>query len=64
MIAEDERNEAAIGHDQRFANIVIGHQNPNTGTFEIENDALQFQHLNRIDSGKRLIQQQEVRINH
>ena len=38
----------AVRDHQGFAHVVVRHQDPDPGTVEIENDPLQFQHLNRI----------------
>src|SRR5439155_23383361 len=46
-----------VGDDQGFADIMIGHQNPDSGPLQVRDDALQFDHLNRIDSGKWLVEQ-------
>ncbi len=55
---------SAIRDGQRLAHVVIGHQNADPGVLQIENDALQLQHLDRIDAGERLVQQQKTRLDH
>jgi hypothetical protein len=47
----------AVCHHQRFPHVVIGHQNADAGLFQIVDDALQFEHLDRIDARKRFIEQ-------
>ena len=51
-----------VCNGQRFADIVIGNQDTDAGTFQVENDFLDFEHLDGIDAGKGLVQQQEMRI--
>src|SRR5438477_2770242 len=55
-------NVRAVGHHQSFADVVIGHQYPDSRALQLKNDALQLQDLNRINAGKRLVQQEKFRI--
>src|SRR4051812_25127910 len=50
-------NVRPVGHRQCFTDVVIRNQNADPGALQIENDALQFQHLNRIDAAEGLVQQ-------
>ena len=43
---------------------MVRDQDANAGALQVEHDALQFQHLDRIDAGERLVQQQESRADH
>src|SRR5215469_12983565 len=54
----------AVGYYKRLAHVVIGNQDADAAALQIENDALQFQNLDRIDAGKRLVEQKEVGIDH
>src|SRR5205085_12090470 len=49
-------NIGAVRHRQRLANIMIGHKNANAGVLQLENDPLQLENLNGIDTGKRLVE--------
>src|ERR1043166_1959638 len=53
-------NIRAIGDRQGFANVVICNQNSDALPLEIEDNSLQFEHLNRIDTGERFVQQQKA----
>src|SRR6185503_3891892 len=53
-----------VGYGQRFTNVVVGHQDTDAGAFEIENDLLQFQYLDRVDSRKWLVEQQVAGLDH
>src|SRR6202030_2412807 len=55
-------NVGAIGNHQGFAHVVVRHENANSGALQIEDDALQLEHLDGIDAGERLIEQQELGI--
>src|SRR5579864_9297552 len=54
----------AVRDCQSLTDVVIGDQDTDPGVFQIEDDALQLQHLDRIDSGERLVEQQETRLDH
>src|SRR4051794_17153203 len=51
-----------IGDGESFADVVVRDQNAYAGTLQIENDALQFEYLNRVDSAEGLVEQQKARI--
>src|SRR5579872_3357224 len=54
----------AVGDHEGFADVVVCHQNADAGALQVEDDALQLQYLNGIDARKRLVQQQEARLDH
>ena len=51
-----------ITDSQRFTDIVIGHQNANTDIAQVLNDLLDVDNRNRVDAGKRFVQQYETRL--
>src|SRR5260364_402200 len=51
-----------IANAERLAHIVIGHQNANIAPLQKADDFLDFQYRNRINPGKRFIQQNEFRV--
>src|SRR5262249_7212212 len=51
---------SAIRNAQRLANIVVRNQNSDPACLQIEDDLLQLQNRNRIDTAERLIQQNEI----
>ncbi len=51
-----------IGYRQSLSHIVVRNQNPDTGSFHVADYFLQIEYRNGINSGKRLIQQDELRI--
>src|SRR5271168_3428087 len=52
----------AVGNGEGFADVVIRDQYPDSACFQVEDDLLQIQDGNRIDARKRLIQQDEGRL--
>src|SRR5258705_3233463 len=52
-------NVRAVGDHQCFTDVVIRHQNPDPTPFQLGNDPLQLDHLNRIDACTGLVQQQK-----
>src|SRR5215471_14081761 len=54
---------SAISDLQGFSDVVISDKNPDLLGFQMINDSLNFQHRNRVDARKRLIQQDEFRRN-
>src|SRR5215469_17158119 len=52
----------AIRDAQRFANVVIRHEDSQPVALQIQNDLLKLDHLDRIDARKRLVKQQEAGI--
>src|SRR5262249_37736645 len=57
-------NIRAIGHGQRLAHVMICDQNSDTAAFEIEDDSLEFQHLNGIYAAEGFVQQQKAGIDY
>src|SRR5260363_284344 len=51
-----------IANAERLAHIVIGHENANIAPLQKADDFLDFQYRNRINPGKRFIQQNEFRV--
>src|ERR1019366_2732557 len=49
-----------IGHQQGLADVVVGHQDADAGPLQVEDDALQLEHLDGVDAGEGLVQQQEA----
>lgn len=49
-----------IGDRQGLTNVVIGYQNADPLAFQVSDDTLQFQDLNRIDARERLVEQNEI----
>ena len=58
-IADDE---GVVANAQRLAHVVVGNQNANAALLEKTDNALNFDHGNRIDAGKRLIEQDKARL--
>src|SRR5450759_1158660 len=52
-------NVGAIGDHEGFAHIVVGHEDADSGALQLEDDALQLEHLDGIDAGERLVEQAE-----
>src|SRR5438876_11643073 len=52
-------NISAVSDLQGFSDIVIGHENPNLLGFQVINDFLNLDHCNRINTRKRLVQENE-----
>src|SRR5437868_8181853 len=50
---------SAIGYRQCLSHVVIRDQHSDSARFQIKNDLLQIQHGDRINSRKRLVQQNE-----
>ena len=55
-------NVRMIANTERFSNIVISDQDTYPAVLEKANDFLDFEHRNRIDTGKRLIKQDKTGI--
>lgn len=51
-----------ITNSKGLSGVVIGNHNPYFPLFELGNDLLNFQNHNRIQSRKRLIQKDEIRV--
>ena len=54
---------SAVRNGQRLTNIVVSDKDADAGGFEIKDDLLKFQNRDRVNSGKRLIEQDEGRLN-
>jgi hypothetical protein len=52
----------AIGDRKRLAYIMVRNQDSNAAGLEVKNDFLQVEYRNGIDSLKRLVQQNEYRL--
>src|SRR5215831_16787048 len=55
---------SAVSDLQGFSDIVISYKNPDLLRFQMINDSLNLQHRDRIDAGKRFVQQHKFRRNH
>src|SRR5581483_9326986 len=53
---------SAIGDGQCFADVVIRYDDADAAALQVRNDALQLENLNRIDTRKRLVEQNEMRL--
>ena len=53
----------AVGDRKRFADIVVSNQNSDAAGLQIGNNLLQIQHGDRVNARKRLVQQDERRVN-
>ena len=51
----------AVGNAQRFTDVVIRDQHADAAIPQVENDLLDILHRDRVDAGKRLVQQHELR---
>src|SRR5215469_7795274 len=54
---------STIGNREGLAHVVVGDQNTNAAGLKVGDDPLQLQHCNRINTGKRLVKQDERRRN-
>ncbi len=52
-------NPRMVTDAEGFAHIVVGNQHTNTARLEKADDLLDVDHRNRVDTGKRLIQQDQ-----
>ena len=55
---------SAIYNLQGFADVVVSDQNRQTGFAKVGDDFLNFAHRNGINSGKRLIEHEQIRLRH
>jgi hypothetical protein len=51
-----------VADAQRFAHVVVGDQHADAARLEEGDDALDLDHRDRVDAGKRLVQQDEARL--
>ena len=63
------RNDRTPAHDvgaransQRFSHVMVGDQNSDIACAQVADDALDVDHRNGIDAGKRLVEQDEARL--
>src|SRR3990167_8760470 len=54
----------AVSDLQGFSDVVVGDEHSDHLGFQMFNDLLNFEYRDRIDSGERLIQQDELRRNY
>ena len=47
---------------ERFPDIVVSNQYPNVAFAQVPDDSLNIEHRNRIDAGKRFVEQYKQRI--
>lgn len=52
---------SVVANTQGFANIVVGDQNTDASFLQEMHDALNFNHRNRVDTGKRFVEQNKTR---
>src|SRR4051812_27102079 len=57
-------NVGPVRDGKSLADVVIRNQYSDTAALQISDNPLQLEYLNRIDSGERLVEQQEARIRH
>src|SRR4051812_46866878 len=53
---------SAVGNRQRLAHVVIGDQHADAARLQVENDLLQIEHRDGIDTAEGLVEQDEVRL--
>jgi len=53
----------AVGDGQGFAHVVVGDQDADAVALQLEDDVLDLEHLDGVDTGERLVQQQEAGLN-
>ena len=51
-----------IANAQRFTYVVVGDQNADAAVFQKTHDALNFDHGDRVDTGKRFVKKNEARV--
>src|SRR5215831_2432293 len=54
----------AVSNAQGFAHVVVGDQHADPAVAEVKDDLLDVRHRDRIDAGKRLVEQDEFRRDH
>ena len=50
-----------VANAERFAHVVVGHQHADAALFQKPHDALDLEYRDRIDAGKRLVEQDKTR---
>ena len=56
-----EKQVGAIGDGERFLHVVVGDENADVAVFQLPDDVLDVFHGNRVDSGKGLVEHDELR---
>ena len=54
------QNIGAVGNVQRFADIMVGNQNAEAAVLELRNQIADFGNGDRINTGQRFVEQDEV----